>query len=43
MTWGYFVNFGRDGGEGIRAIYNHPNCITLDEIDFSGNTYKLKQ
>ncbi|MGQ8335521.1 glycosyl hydrolase [Sunxiuqinia sp. A32] len=42
MVWGYFIN-RRDDGESVRAMYEHPSCITLDEIDFSGKNYKLKE
>lgn len=41
MVWGYFVN-GKSNKELVNQIYNHPRSITLDEIDFSGKTYKLK-
>ncbi|MBK5722196.1 glycosyl hydrolase family 26 [Dysgonomonas sp. Marseille-P4677] len=38
MTWGYFINRNYDL---VREIYNHQQSITLDEIDFSNNEYKL--
>jgi len=41
MVWGYFIN--RGGAEVVKSIYNHPKSITLDKIDFTGNTYKLKK
>jgi len=41
MVWGYFIN--RGGAEMVKSIYNHPKSITLDKIDFSVNTYKLKK
>ena len=40
MTWGYFIN-NKDNKELAKAIYDHPKSITLDEIDFSGNKYKI--
>jgi len=44
MTWGYFIgeNFGTTT-EMVQAIYNHPQTLTLDKLDFSGHTYKLKE
>ena len=42
MVWGYFI--GRRGqNDDVISIYNHSRSITLDKIDFSNNTYKLKQ
>ena len=44
MTWGYFITdkFGNDS-DAVNAIYNHPQTLTLDKLDFSNQTYKLKK
>ena len=44
MTWGYFVseNYGNTP-QMVQAIYNHPQTLTLDKLDFSERTYKLKK
>ena len=42
MTWGYLINT-RGGDDDVVSIYNHSRSLTLDKIDFSQNTYKLKQ
>lgn len=42
MVWGYFVNIRSEFEDEVRTFYEHPNVITLDEIDFSEKTYKLK-
>jgi len=47
MVWGYFLNSQAKESEAnadfVRRIYNHPRTLTLDRIDFSGGTYKLKR
>jgi len=42
MVWGYFIS-GRRGADLVNTIYNHPHSLTLDKIDFTNKTYKLKQ
>jgi mannan endo-1,4-beta-mannosidase len=42
MVWGYFID-GNRRRDLVRSIYAHPQSITLDEIDFSGKTYKLRK
>ena len=43
MTWGYFITEKFDNSaEHVNAIYNHPQTLTLDKLDFSRKTYKLK-
>lgn len=42
MSWGYALTRWMTEDD-VRAVYNHSRSITLDEIDFSGKTYKLKQ
>lgn len=41
MPWGYFI-LNKNNQRLANDIYNHPRSLTLDEIDFSGNDYKLK-
>lgn len=41
MTWGYFVNKYNDSSA-VKAIYNHPACLTLDEINFEKGNWKVK-
>jgi|SRR5690554_66015 mannan endo-1,4-beta-mannosidase len=53
MVWGYCLyDFSKmRSGDGnwqnenpaVKVIYDDPRSITLDMIDFSGNTYKLKK
>ncbi|MDR1356076.1 MAG: glycoside hydrolase family 26 protein [Tannerellaceae bacterium] len=48
MVWGYCIyNFAnrenRESNPVAKATYDDPRSITLDKIDFSGNTYKLKK
>ena len=42
MTWGYAINRWMTDDE-VRSVYNHSRSVTLDEIDFSGKSYKLKK
>ena len=42
MTWGYFINRGKNQ-ELAPVIYNDPRTLTLDRIDFSNKTYKIKK
>jgi hypothetical protein len=47
MVWGYCIyDFSNrsnlTSNPAVEAIYNDPRSITLDKIDFSGKTYKLK-
>ena len=45
MTWGYFIG-GKESWnttEMIQTIYNHPQTLTLDKLDFSERTYRLKK
>ena len=42
MVWGYFIGGRFASDDEVRAIYSHPQTITLDEMDFSGKVYKLK-
>lgn len=43
MVWGYFIQSGKDkGADLVKAIYDNPHTITLDEIDFSDKKYKVK-
>ncbi|MDR0796626.1 MAG: glycoside hydrolase family 26 protein, partial [Tannerella sp.] len=41
MTWGYFINRWNTP-EMVKAIYDHPQTLTLDKLDFSKRTYRLK-
>ncbi|MDR1258193.1 MAG: glycoside hydrolase family 26 protein [Tannerellaceae bacterium] len=48
MVWGYCIyNFAnrenRESNPAAKATYDDPRSITLDKIDFTGNTYKLKK
>ncbi|MDR0972559.1 MAG: glycoside hydrolase family 26 protein [Prevotellaceae bacterium] len=43
MPWGYFINGFGNSPEVVNAIYNDPRTLTLDELDFSKQTYKLKK
>lgn len=47
MVWGYFINSQQSGdldsATAVRRIYNDPRTLTLDKIDFSDGTYKLKK
>ncbi|MDD6210389.1 MAG: glycosyl hydrolase [Bacteroidales bacterium] len=44
MSWGYFIGDGfGNTPEMVKAIYNSPHTLTLDELDFEGGTYKLKK
>ncbi|MDR2533565.1 MAG: glycoside hydrolase family 26 protein [Tannerellaceae bacterium] len=43
MVWGYFIGGRFASDEEVRAIYHHPRTVTLDMIDFSGHTYKLRR
>jgi len=42
MTWGYFISRWNTP-EMVLAIYNHPQTLTLENIDFSKRTYQLKR
>ncbi|KAA6306388.1 Mannan Endo-1 4-beta-mannosidase, partial [termite gut metagenome] len=43
MVWGYcvydFRSGSRDSNPAVKDIYDNPQSLTLDKIDFSGNTY----
>lgn len=39
MVWGYFIDRNE---EAVRAIYDDPRSLTLDEIEFSDGKYKVK-
>lgn len=41
MPWGYFI-LNENNRRLAETIYNHPRSLTLDEMDFSGNAYELK-
>lgn len=41
MTWGYFIDKYNDSAD-VRAIYNHPDCLTLDEISFKEGNWEVK-
>lgn len=41
MCWGYYIDQYNSPKE-VKAIYDNPRTITLDEIDFIEKTYKLK-
>ena len=41
MCWGYYID-QYNSAKDVKAIYDNPRTITLDEIDFIGKTYKLK-
>lgn len=41
MCWGYYID-QYNSAKDVKAIYDNPRTITLDEIDFSKKTYKLK-
>lgn len=41
MPWGYFI-LNKNNREVASDIYNHVCSLTLDELDFSGKTYKIK-
>lgn len=44
MSWGYFIGDGfGNTPEMVKAIYNHPRTLTLDELNFSGERYQLKK
>ena len=42
MAWGYFIS-GKDSAGLTNEIYNHPRTLTLDKLDFSKRTYRLKK
>ncbi len=42
MVWGYFIQ-SNESDDVVKAIYDNPRSLTLDEIDFSGKTYKVKK
>ena len=42
MPWGYFIERWNTP-EMVQAIYDHPQTLTLDKIDFSKRTYRLKR
>ncbi len=42
MVWGQCISFWNDA-DNVKTIYNSPRSITLDKIDFSKQTYKLKK
>jgi len=42
MTWGYFIERWNTP-EMVHAIYDHPQTLTLDKLDFSERTYRLKK
>lgn len=41
MTWGYFIS-KYNKSEDVKAIYNHPAVLTLDEIIFKNGKWKIK-
>lgn len=42
MTWGYFIQTKKN--ERLAAIiYNNPNTLTLEDIEFSNGRYKVKR
>jgi len=41
MSWGYYIDQYNDPQD-VTAIYMHPRTITLDKMDFTDKTYKLK-
>ena len=47
MVWGYFINSQKtddlDSAAAVRRIYDDPRTLTLDEIDFSDGTYRLRK
>ena len=47
MVWGYFINSQKSGKldsvAAVRHIYDDPRTLTLDRIDFSDGTYRLRQ
>lgn len=42
MTWGYFID-KYNKPEDVKAIYDHPACLTLDEISFKKGKWKVNQ
>jgi len=42
MTWGYFISRWNTP-EMVTAIYNHPQTLTLENIDFSKRMYQVKE
>ncbi len=47
MVWGYFINGQQtddlDSAAAVRRIYDDPRTLTLDEIDFSDGSYRLRR
>lgn len=41
MTWGYFINKYNDSTV-VKTIYNHPACLTLDELSFEDGKWKVR-
>lgn len=42
MTWGYFVDKYNDSTD-VKAVYDHPAVLTLDEIEFKNDNWKVKK
>lgn len=42
MTWGYFID-KYNKPEDVKAVYDHPACLTLDEIIFRDGKWKVKK
>lgn len=47
MVWGYFIDSQQtddlDSKAAVRRIYDDPRTLTLDRIDFSDETYRLRK
>ncbi len=42
MVWGWCIKYWNDL-DNVKTIYHHPQSVTLDQIDFAGQTYKLRK
>ena len=45
MVWGYFIRSDRNNSEKVKALYNSPRVLTLDEVtrDLDGNYHVISK